>query len=147
MTDKKTKQSRRTFLYKTASRLPAFLITTATICHSTFSNQERLNTSLTTVRIADNPALANPGGFVLVKNTPAGNILIVNSGNAQYTALSDVCPHKQCRVEVKSPTLIKCPCHGSAYKIDGTYVNGPSHKSLHKFRVAVESDVINVTEN
>jgi Rieske Fe-S protein len=87
------------------------------------------------------------GGFVLVKNTSVGDVLIVRTGDEQYVAMSDVCPHKQCRVEVRTATLIKCPCHGSAYKIDGTYVSGPAHKSLRQFRVAVANGVITVTES
>ena len=147
MTDKETTQSRRTFLYNLANRLPASLAAVATIYRSAFSDQEKQNTILATIKIADNPALDNVGGFVLVKNTSAGNVLIVRIGDAQYVAMSDICPHKQCRVNVKSATLIKCPCHGSAYKIDGTYVSGPSHKSLQQFRVAVDSGVITVTAN
>jgi Rieske Fe-S protein len=147
MTDRKTQQSRRTFLYNLASRLPVSLATVATIYRCAFSNQEKPNTILFTVKIADNPALDTVGGFILVKNTSAGDVLIVRIGNAQFAAMSDVCPHKQCRVQVKSATLIKCPCHGSAYKIDGTYVRGPSHKSLQQFRVAVEDGAITVTES
>jgi Rieske Fe-S protein len=145
MTDKKTQQSRRTFLYNLTNRLPAALATVATIYRSAFPSQEKQSPILATIKIADNPALDNVGGFVLVKNTSAGNVLIVRIGDAQYVAMSDICPHKQCRVNVKSAILIKCPCHGSAYKIDGTYVSGPSHKSLHQFRVAVDSGVITVT--
>ncbi len=58
-----------------------------------------------------------------------------------------VCPHEQCRVEVKSSTLIKCLCHGSAYKIDGTYMSGPSHKSLKQFLLAMKDGTITVTES
>ncbi len=142
---KKPEQSRRTFLYILANRLPASLAAVTMVYRSAFSNQEQQNTILATVKIADNPALGNAGGFVLVKNTSVGNVLIVHINDAQYAAMSDICPHKQCRVQVKSATHIKCPCHGSAYKIDGTYVSGPSHKSLQQFRVAVDAGVITVT--
>jgi Rieske Fe-S protein len=145
MTEKNAQQSRRTFLYNLANRLPASLVMAATIYRSAFSAQEKQNTILATVKIADNPALGDAGGFVLVKNTSVGDVLIVRIGDALYAAMSDVCPHKQCRVKVKSTTLIKCPCHGSSYKIDGTYVSGPSHKSLQQFHVAVEAGVITVT--
>jgi Rieske Fe-S protein len=147
MTDNEMQQSRRTFLYRLVNRLPVSLVTGAMFYRGAFPSQEKLNTMLATVKIADNPALGNIGGYILIKNTSAGDVLIVRTGNEQYAAMSDICPHKQCRVQVKSAALIKCPCHGSAYKIDGTYVSGPSHKSLHQFRIAVEAGVITVTES
>lgn len=147
MTDRKTQQDRRTFLRNIADRLPVYVAALATVYRSAFAYQDKQNTVLTTVKIADYEALNKTGGFLLVKNTSAGDVLIVRTGDAQYAAMSDVCPHKQCRVEVRSDTLIKCPCHGSAYKIDGTYVSGPAHKSLQQFRVAVAAGVITVTEN
>jgi len=145
--DKKQSQSRRTFLHNLAACLPMFLVTFATIYRRGFSFQDRQNVALATIKIADNPALDNVGGFVLVKNTSVGDVLIVRISDAQYAAMSDICPHKQCRVKVRSATLIKCPCHGSTYKIDGSYVSGPSHKSLQQFRVAVAAGVITVTES
>jgi Rieske Fe-S protein len=147
MMENKTQQSRRTFLHRLANWLPAFLFIVPMIYRSAFSNQVKQNPTLATVKIADNPALASVGGFVLVKKTSVGDVLIVHIGNSQYAAMSDVCPHKQCRVQVKSAALIKCPCHGSAYKSDGTYVSGPSHKNLLQFRVAVEAGEITVTES
>ncbi len=147
MSDRKSHQSRRTFLQNVADRLPLFLAAMLASSRKGLPRQDKQNPVLATVKIADNPALDKLGGFVLVKNTPVGDVLIVRTGDDQYTAMSDICPHKQCRVEVKSETLIKCPCHGSAYKIDGTYVSGPSHKSLQRFRISVADGVITVTES
>jgi Rieske Fe-S protein len=112
-----------------------------------FPFQDNQNTVLARIKIADHPELERIGGFVLMKDTPVGELLIVHSGNEQFDALSNVCPHKHCRVEVKSPTLIKCPCHGSTYGIDGTYVKGPSKQSLKKFRITMDSGVIIVNES
>ena len=106
--------------------------------------QGNQDTVLATVKIVDYPQLERIGGFALLKNTPVGEMLIVRSGDEQFDAMSNLCPHKRCHVEVKSPTLIKCPCHGSTYKIDGTYVKGPSKKSLNKFRITLEGGVISV---
>lgn len=128
-----------------ARRAASVGVVAAAIRRFGFSAQDTKKGVLATVKIADNPDLGKIGGFVLLKDTPEGELLIVRSGDELYDAMSNVCPHKQCHVEVKSPTLIKCPCHGSAYKIDGTYVSGPSKKSLKKFHVAVEGGVISVT--
>ena len=143
---RKPSQSRRSFLRKLVDRVPIFLTAAAAVYRRGFSAQDKQNAVLTTVKIAD-PALEKVGGFILVKNTPVSDVLIVRTGDTQYAAMSDVCPHKQCRVEVKSASLIKCPCHGSEYKTDGTYVSGPARKSLQQFRVTVDNGVITVTQS
>jgi Rieske Fe-S protein len=112
-----------------------------------FSNQDKQKAALATVKIAEYQGLDKAGGFVLMKNTPQGDILIVNSGDGQFAAMSNVCPHRKCRVEVKNPTLIQCPCHGSTYKIDGTHVSGPANKSLKKFRARAEAGIITVSKD
>ena len=127
-----------------ANRVVIFGVVSSALRRLGFSFQDNQNTVLATVKIVDYPDLERVGGFVLMKDTPVGELLVVRSGNERFDALSNVCPHKQCHVEVKSPTLIKCPCHGSTYKIDGTYVRGPSKKSLKKFRTTIEGGVISV---
>ncbi len=137
--------SRRIFLLDLARHAVGVGAIGATLRWFGFSRQDAKKGVLATVKIADNPDLSKVGGSVLIKDTPEGELLVVRSGENQYDAMSNVCPHKQCHVEVKSPTLIKCPCHGSTYRIDGTYVSGPSKKSLKKFHVTVDGGVITVT--
>jgi cytochrome b6-f complex iron-sulfur subunit len=108
--------------------------------------QNKPGPALASVRISESRELEKVGGFVLVKDTPEGDLLIVRTGAEQYSALSNECPHKQCLVEVKSPVLIQCPCHKSAYRIDGTFVKGPAKTSLRKFPLQVEGDLIVVTK-
>jgi len=145
-TDGESTQTRRTFFSTLLHRVAVMGTAAVSLTRHGFSNQDKPKATLVTVKIAEYEGLEKAGGFVLMKNTPAGDILIVNSGEGQFSAMSDICPHRQCRVAVKTPTLIQCPCHGSAYKIDGTYVSGPAKKSLKKFRAAVESGVITVVE-
>jgi Rieske Fe-S protein len=144
-TEMKQKKTRRAFLGNLVDRFMMFGFVSSGLCKLGFSFQDNKSAVLATIKIADNPGLGKVGGFVLIKGTPAGELLIVRSGNEQFDAMSNVCPHKQCHVEVKSPTLIKCPCHGSTYQIDGAYVSGPSKKSLKKFRVTTDGGVISVT--
>ena len=144
--DKKPTQTRRTFLNNITRRLP--MAGVAAVFHRrALPFQDPQAEVITTVKLADSPELGEAGGFVLVKGTSAGDILIVCTGDGQYAAMSNKCPHRQCEVEVKNPTLIQCPCHRSAYKIDGTYVSGPAKRSLKQFRVAVEEGVITVIQN
>jgi Rieske Fe-S protein len=143
-TENKHARTRRAFLSDIFDRVVIFGVVSSALCKLGFSFQNNQNAVLATVKIADNPDLEKVGGFVLIKSTPVGELLIVRSSKDQFDAMSSVCPHKQCHVEVKSPTLIKCPCHGSTYRIDGTYVSGPSKKSLKKFSITTEGGVISV---
>ncbi|MBP1595643.1 MAG: Rieske (2Fe-2S) iron-sulfur domain protein [Acidobacteria bacterium] len=140
-------QTRRTFLSTLAHRLPIMGGAALAFRRTGFPSRDQQTAVLATVKIADFPELEKQGGSVLVKKTPAGDVLIVCTGEGQYAAMSNKCPHRQCDVEVKNPTLIQCPCHRSAYKIDGTYVSGPAERSLKRFRVTLEGGVITVTES
>lgn len=137
--DEKQGQTRRKFLDNLALAAAALGLG--------FSAQDKPKQVLATVKISENKDLEKLGGYALIKGTPAGDVLVVHSGDTQYTALSNVCPHKQCKVEVKSPSLIQCPCHQSAYKIDGTYIGGPSKTSLKKFTISQDGDVLTVSDS
>ena len=65
-------------------------------------------------------------------NTPArGWITQTDSG---VLALYNVCPHLGCLYGWQPVTnRFECPCHGSKYQKDGTYVEGPAPRSLDRF--------------
>jgi Rieske Fe-S protein len=101
---------------------------------------------LATVKIDEHQEFQKPGGSVVVKKTPAGDLLVVRSGEGAFCAFSIVCPHLQCNVKVTSPTMIQCPCHKSGYSIDGSYISGPAKTGLRKFPVSVDGGVITISE-
>ena len=139
--DSKDRKTRRDFISNLAGGL-ATLGVAGSLTKSTLA----AGGVLATVKIDDHQELKNAGGFVLVKKTPAGDVLVTRSGEGEYSALSIVCPHMQCNIKVKSPTLIQCPCHQSGYKIDGSYISGPAKTGLRKFPIAVEGGVITILE-
>lgn len=51
-----------------------------------------------------------------------------------FTALSMVCTHLGCTLEVK-PDGFSCPCHGSHFDATGKVIYGPAKKSLVSLRV------------
>jgi Rieske Fe-S protein len=142
--DKDTK-TRRDFITDLAGGL-ATLGVAGSLAKSTFASGGNQRNVLATVKIDDHQELKNPGGFILLKKTPAGDLLVTRSGEAEFSALSVVCPHMQCNIKVKSPTLIQCPCHQSGYKIDGSYISGPAKSGLRRFPVAIEAGVITILE-
>lgn len=93
------------------------------------------------VKISDFPALQSESGSVrlalnpFTANAPSGFFypILVNRGTgSQFFALRAACTHQGCVV----PTFGNaCPCHGSAYAIDGSVTSGPAPTSLTRYTV------------
>jgi cytochrome b6-f complex iron-sulfur subunit len=76
-----------------------------------------------------------PGATKTFPEIPA---VLINHDN-KFTALSLVCTHLGCTVEVK-PDGFTCPCHGSRFNSDGHPVKGPATTPLKTLRVEKTSD-------
>jgi cytochrome b6-f complex iron-sulfur subunit len=59
------------------------------------------------------------------------------------TAISSVCPHRQCVVDwdAEAQAFI-CPCHGSEFDSDGKVTNGPATTDLEAVVVTVTAEEI-----
>lgn len=65
-------------------------------------------------------------------NTPARSWVTQTEQGA--LALYNVCPHLGCLYGWQEVTnRFECPCHGSKYQKDGTYISGPAPRSLDRF--------------
>jgi cytochrome b6-f complex iron-sulfur subunit len=54
-------------------------------------------------------------------------------GKPGVLALYNVCPHLGCLYQWQPVTnRFECPCHGSRYQKDGTYISGPAPRSLDR---------------
>ena len=63
-----------------------------------------------------------------------GRFWLVNL-DAGVQVLYMVCVHLGCLYKwVPSNNRFECPCHGSKYQKDGTYIEGPAPRSLDRFR-------------
>ncbi len=64
-------------------------------------------------------------------------------------ALYKVCVHLGCLYAwVDSTVRFECPCHGSKYQADGTYIEGPAPRDLDRFRVVItdgQGNLVNQT--
>ncbi len=68
-----------------------------------------------------------PSGRFHVSNTPAGLL-----------TLYGVCTHLGCLPKwVPTNSRFECPCHGSKYRANGTYIEGPAPRGLDRFPVTV----------
>ena len=76
------------------------------------------------------------GGMVFA----AAKVVVTQPSAGQYKAFSAVCTHKGCTVSSVSGGLIRCPCHGSTFKVaDGSVADGPASSPLPSVPVRVDN--------
>jgi cytochrome b6-f complex iron-sulfur subunit len=76
-----------------------------------------------------------PGSSTTIPEIPA----VLIHANSGFTALSLVCTHLGCTVEVQVDGFA-CPCHGSRFNKNGIPVKGPATAPLKTFRVEQTTD-------
>lgn len=83
----------------------------------------------------DSPPVAYPDVKVWLANI--GPEAAASGGKHQgVLALYKVCVHLGCLYGwVDSTNRFECPCHGSKYQLDGTYIEGPAPRDLDRFVV------------
>jgi cytochrome b6-f complex iron-sulfur subunit len=80
------------------------------------------------------------GGFVV-----EGDIIIANTGNDTFIALSSVCTHQGCTISYDSGNNnFPCPCHGSVYNTSGAVAVGPATTAVKKYNVTRNGNVLTI---
>ena len=80
------------------------------------------------------PQLARPGGYLKIRPEGAAMPLYVLAlDEERYVALSPICTHLGCTVNIEGPWLV-CPRHGSTYDRTGRVLRGPAERPLRRFR-------------
>jgi Rieske Fe-S protein len=67
-----------------------------------------------------------------------GAVWLRRGPDGKIVALSNTCPHLGCGVGLDPKGGFACPCHDSRFAIDGSYVRGPSPRSMDPLPVKVE---------
>jgi Rieske Fe-S protein len=89
---------------------------------------------------AKNSDLAKVGGAIFLNDED----MLVRVSQTQFVALSLICKHKGCTVELTGNKFV-CPCHGSEYAIDGKVTEGPSKKNLDTYEAVYDPTKETVT--
>jgi menaquinol-cytochrome c reductase iron-sulfur subunit len=78
------------------------------------------------------------------KERRLGAVWLLRTSDKEVRALSVVCPHLGCGVEVTidagKPKGFACPCHDSAFDLDGQRVAGPSPRAMDPLPVEVSGE-------
>ncbi len=56
--------------------------------------------------------------------------------NKAVFALSSICTHRACKVQVQDDLTFLCKCHGSRFDLDGKVTKGPAKRDLPRLAVA-----------
>lgn len=86
------------------------------------------------------PELTMEGGALKVVPKGASDpVYVLALGNRRFAALSPICTHLGCTVDIEQARLV-CPCHGSSYDREGRVLRGPAEYPLARYPVEVTAD-------
>ena len=71
-----------------------------------------------------------------------GDLVITQPTAGVFKGFSAVCPHAGCNVSKVTDGKIICPCHGSAFNVDGSVDKGPAKTALESRPITVRGDSI-----
>ena len=70
-------------------------------------------------------------------SVPSGRMHLSNTSNG-VLALYGVCTHLGCLPRwVATNVRFECPCHGSKFNADGSYIEGPAPRGLDRFNIVI----------
>ncbi len=70
-------------------------------------------------------------------SVPSGRFWVSNT-NSGLVVLFGVCTHLGCLPKwVPANFRFECPCHGSKFELDGTYIEGPAPRALDRFPTTI----------
>jgi cytochrome b6-f complex iron-sulfur subunit len=114
------------------------------IKEGTFGGQFIVDRKASSYTVDERPELNAAGKFYVTK---VEQLVPDNEGNVAgdkatgIMAIYQVCTHLGCLVPFDGgQNRFICPCHGSTFERDSTYVLGPAPRSLDQFEVLVTSD-------
>ncbi len=85
-------------------------------------------------------ALAQPDGFIVYNE-----ILIINTGNNNFIALSGKCTHEGYKLVFdESKRNIICNKHGSEFDLDGKVLKAPAKKNLQKYNIEKNGNLLRI---
>jgi Rieske Fe-S protein len=138
--------SRRNFLITAATTISGFSAAALSFtgCASTPLMLAAPRNGRISVPLASWPVLQRLGGCLQIQaEQVAYPIWLVNTDGSTLKAYSAVCSHMGCFV-AWAGRIFQCPCHGSAYDIDGNVIRGPAPAALTQLRVEAEPEMVHI---
>ncbi|MFF0607802.1 ubiquinol-cytochrome c reductase iron-sulfur subunit [Nocardia tengchongensis] len=86
--------------------------------------------------------LANTSDVPVGGGVITGGTVITQPSAGSFLGFSATCTHLGCQVNSVSGGLIRCPCHGSTFNLDGSVAGGPAPRALDSRAIRVDGDQI-----
>ncbi len=84
--------------------------------------------------------------WAVADDVPLGAAWVRKTESGEVEALSGLCPHLGCAVDYDGERQsFRCPCHKSAFGVDGAKLSGPSKRGLDPLPVKVEDGRVRIT--
>ena len=89
------------------------------------------------------PVASFPPGTVTA--FPRGRFYLARLADGGFLAISRRCPHLGCTVPwVAEEKKFLCPCHSSAFDIQGDVIRSPASRAMDLYRVIIENAVVKI---
>lgn len=107
-------------------------------------SQDKKGVRIETFRIS---ALELPVGEARFFKFKRKAAVLIRKNEQQAIAMSAVCTHLGCIVKFsESDLVLKCPCHGAIFDLNGKVLAGPAPLPLEQYSVVIINNEIVVTE-
>jgi Rieske Fe-S protein len=122
--------SRREFLTRSTLAVASVAVVAAGCGDGQFGPAAlSITTQPVAIKVGSFPGLATTGQLVKLPQNLRGDgipvlIAVKRTGAATFTAISTVCTHQQCEIDVLG-TRCECPCHHAKYDSDGHVTGQP----------------------
>ncbi|GAA2159175.1 Rieske (2Fe-2S) protein [Actinomadura napierensis] len=100
------------------------------------TNQNKEPKDLSGKQVAKTSDIPVGGG----KTFADSKVVVTQPQQGAFKVFTAICTHQGCVVDRVSNGVIKCPCHGSEFKIaDGSVAKGPASKPLKEYPAQVKN--------
>ena len=100
-------------------------------------------TSDMTISLAEHSALADQGQTAFIVAGLVCPIAVTRTGADAFAVTGTECNHQHCCVDRASDGWL-CPCHGSAFELNGALKNGPATGPLTVYDYTVNGDTLTI---
>ena len=100
-------------------------------------------------KTVDVRGLTAPGQSILApfQGPDGAPVLIVRESATRFAALSLLCTHMGCPVNMPVRGILTCPCHGSQFDLEGKVLHGPAVYPLGQYTATYDAKRMTVTVN
>jgi len=82
-------------------------------------------------------------GESMIIKVKGQQVLLIRDTEETIRALDPICTHKGCTVAyIENDNRLECPCHQSAFTLEGAVVRGPATRPLKAYDAKLDGDRI-----